>query len=464
MAEQRKGRQLPTQSVILPYEQTHGKEAVDLYNTTGRTAQEWQEIMLYDILAFNEDNLWVHTKFGYSVPRRNGKNEIVVMREMWGIKNGERILHTAHRTTTSHAAWERLCSLLDKAKITYKSIKASGRECIYIKDNDARVEFRTRSSKGGLGEGFDLLVIDEAQEYTDDQESALKYVVSDSKNPQTLFCGTPPTNVSSGTVFIKLRDKILSGGAVNSGWAEWSIEEQSDVNDRELWYRTNPSLGTVLTERAIMDEITSDAIDFNIQRLGLWIRYNQKSAISKAEWESLAVKKLPELKGKLFVGIKYGKDGKHVAMSIACRTSDNKIFIECIDCRDFRSGNNWIIEFISKADIKTVVVDGANGQQILEKEMRKEHLKAPILPTVKQVIAANAVYEQGLSLGNIVHMNQPSLTQSVSNCDKRAIGTNGGFGYKSQKEDIEIALLDSAIFAYWACNEYKENKKQKVSY
>ena len=29
----------------------------------------------------------------------------------------ENILHTAHRTTTSHAAWERLCSLLDKAKI-----------------------------------------------------------------------------------------------------------------------------------------------------------------------------------------------------------------------------------------------------------------------------------------------------------------------------------------------------------
>lgn len=464
MAEQRRGRQLPTQSVILPYEQTHGKEAIDIYNTTGRKAQEWQQIMLYDILAFNEDKLWVHTKFGYSVPRRNGKNEVVVMREMWGIKHGEKILHTAHRTTTSHTAWERLCSLLDKAKITYKSIKATGRECIYIKGSDARVEFRTRSSKGGLGEGFDLLVIDEAQEYTDDQESALKYVVSDSKNPQTLFCGTPPTNVSSGTVFIKQRDKTLSGSTVNAGWAEWSIEEQSDVNNRELWYLTNPSLGTILTERAIMDEITSDPIDFNIQRLGLWIRYNQKSAISKAEWESLAVRKLPELKGKLFVGIKYGKDGKHVAMSVACRTIENKIFIECIDCRDIRSGNSWILEFISKADVRNVVVDGANGQQILESEMKKEHLKSPTLPTVKQVIVANAAFDQGISLGNIVHMNQPSLAQAASNCDKRAIGTNGGFGFKSQKDEIEIALLDSAVLAYWACNEYKENKKQKVSY
>ena len=264
MSKARKGRQTPTEYVALPYTETHGEEAINLYNKTGRTAQEWQELLVYDILATNEDNLWTHTKFGYSVPRRNGKNEIVVMREMWGLKNGERILHTAHRTTTSHAAWERLCRLLEKAKIQYKSIKASGRECIYIVGSDARVEFRTRSSKGGLGEGFDLLVIDEAQEYTDDQESALKYVVSDSKNPQTIFCGTPPTAVSSGTVFTKYRNATLQGGTANGGWAEWSVPEQSDVWDKELWYETNPSLGTILTERAIIDEITTDFVDFNI--------------------------------------------------------------------------------------------------------------------------------------------------------------------------------------------------------
>lgn len=464
MAEPRKGRQTPTQSVTLPYTVTNGEEAINIYNSTGRKAQEWQELLMYDILATNEDGLWVHTKFGYSVPRRNGKNEIVVMRELWGLENGERILHTAHRTTTSHAAWERLCMMLDKAKIEYKSIKASGRECVYVKGSDARVEFRTRSSKGGLGEGFDLLVIDEAQEYTDDQESALKYVVSDSRNPQTIFCGTPPTPVSSGTVFTKYRNNTLAGGTANGGWAEWSVSEQSNVHDRELWYETNPSLGTVLTERAILDEITTDLIDFNIQRLGLWIRYNQKSAISKAEWESLGANLLPQLKGKLFVGIKYGRDGTNVALSIACKTKEDQIFVETIDCREIRAGTDWIIAFLSKADIRKVVIDGANGQEILAAEMKKEKLKAPILPTVKEIIVANSTFEQGLCQQNIVHMNQPSLMQSASNCEKRAIGTNGGFGYKSLREDIEIALLDSVIYAYWACVNYKEKKKQKVSY
>ena len=74
-----------------------------------------------------------------------------------------------------------------------------------------------------------LTYADEAQEYTDDQKSALKYVVTDSKNPQTLFCGTPPTPVSTGTVFTKLRQKALAGETYNTGWAEWSVPEQTDV-------------------------------------------------------------------------------------------------------------------------------------------------------------------------------------------------------------------------------------------
>lgn len=190
-APARLGRQTPTAAVVLPYTKTFGQDAIDLYNSTGRIAQQWQELLLYDILARNEEDLWVHTKFGYAVPRRNGKNEIAAIRELYGLQQGESILHTAHRTTTSRAAWERLCHLLDKAKIPYKSIQAVGREHIQLEEGEGRIEFRTRSSKGGLGEGFDLLVIDEAQEYTDDQASALKYVVTDSENPQTLFCGHP---------------------------------------------------------------------------------------------------------------------------------------------------------------------------------------------------------------------------------------------------------------------------------
>lgn len=480
MADARIGRQTPTKSVTLPYEDTRGQEAIDLYNSTGRTAQEWQALLMYDILAVNEDGLWVHTKFGYSVPRRNGKNEVVVIREMYGLENGEKILHTAHRTTTSAAASRRLAAQLSAAgyvevsrvkkgetydkHFTYS--KQLGLECITILgEGGGSCSFRTRSSKGGLGEGFDLLVIDEAQEYQDSEETALKYVVSDSKNPQTIFCGTPPTTVSSGTVFLKLRNATLQGESRNTGWAEWSVDEMTDPYDQDAWYETNPSLGTILTERKILDEIGTDNIDFNIQRLGLWLRYNQKSAISKAEWNHLMCDKLPKLSGKLFVGIKYAKDGDAVTMAIAVKTADERIFVEAIDCCPMRDGNGWIIDFLRKADVESVVVDGANGQQLLAEAMKEAKLKAPILPTVQQIILANAAFvQEGLYRHKICHMGQPSLVQVVSNCEKRVIGTNGGFGFKSIKEGLKIELMDAVILAFWKCHEAKPKKKQIIRY
>mgnify|MGYP003293685924 CR=1 FL=1 len=479
MAETRKGRQTPTQSVVLPYLQTKGQEAIELYNSTGRKAQPWQELLLADILAYNDDGLWTHTRFGYSVPRRNGKNEIVAIREAYGLVNGERILHTAHRTTTSSSASKRLANILNGMGYTevirvkqgetynkaYTFSKQFGLEkIIVLGENGGSCDFRTRSSKGGLGEGFDLLVIDEAQEYQDDQESALKYVVTDSKNPQTLFCGTPPTAVSSGTVFTKFRTDTLAGLKQNSGWAEWSVEFQSDPHDKELWYQTNPSLGTVFTERSVADEIGTDVVDFNIQRLGLWMKYSLKSEISKAQWNELKVEVLPKLKGKLFVGIKYGQNGANVAMSVAVKTDQGQFFVETIDCQSVRTGNGWILRFLKEADVSKVVVDGAGKQNILADDMKAMKLKAPALPTVKEVVIANALFKQGVDQQTLCHAGQPSLEQAASNCEKRLIGTGGGFGYKSLKEEIEIAILDSVILAHWACATSKERRKQKVSY
>lgn len=134
-----RGRQTPTTSLVLPYARTKGQEAVNLYNLTGNKAQEWQKLLLYDIMGVGEDGLWTHVKFGYSVPRRNGKSEILAMRELWGLLNGEHIMHTAHLTTTSHSAWEKLSRWVEALGLPYTSIRALGRERITIPDTGGRI-------------------------------------------------------------------------------------------------------------------------------------------------------------------------------------------------------------------------------------------------------------------------------------------------------------------------------------
>lgn len=467
-AKVRFGNQYPTQSVILPYTETKYLEAIELYTKTKRKCYEWQHNILKDIMAVDENGLWAHQKFGYSIPRRNGKTEIVYMLELWALENGLSTLHTAHRISTSHSSYEKLKKYLEDSGYVegedFNSIKAKGQERLELYETGGVIQFRTRTSSGGLGEGFDFLVIDEAQEYTTEQESALKYTVTDSANPMTIMCGTPPTPVSSGTVFTHYRDNTLAGKSRYSGWAEWSVEDIKDIHDIEAWYHSNPSMGYHLNERKIEAELGEDKLDHNVQRLGYWPKYNQKSAISEREWKALKVNRLPVLKGKLFVGIKYGNDGANVAMSIAVKTLSGKIFIEAIDCQSIRNGNQWIINFLKKANVEKVVIDGQSGQGILAAEMKDFRLKAPILPTVKEIINANSRWEQGIFQKSFCHADQPSLTASATNSEKRNIGSSGGFGYKSQFDDMDICLMDSALLAHWACSNNKAKKKQQIRY
>ena len=461
----RVGRQSPTVSVILPYTDTKGPEAIELYNKSERDSLEWQTALTYDIMAVDDDGLWVHQKFGYSVPRRNGKSEMALARCIWGLKNGERILYTAHRASTAHSIWERLSRLCVKCGIRIESsFRAFGKEHLYA-DTGGIIEFRTRTSTGGLGEGYDVLIIDEAQEYTPEQETALKYVVSDSANPQTIMFGTPPTAISAGTVFPKFRKKVLQCESYASGWAEWSVPQMSDVNDVDLWYETNPSMGYHLNERKIRSEIGDDDTDFNIQRLGLWIKYNQKSAISRNEWEALQVDKVPKFTGQLFAGVKFGINGENVALAVAVKTTEGKIFCEVIGCQPIRNGVTWIVNFLSKADIRKTVVDGKNGIDVLMDALKQMRIKHVETVSVSQVIKANSVFDMAMEQGSFQHMHQSAVTQVVTNCERRKIGANGGLGYQSSLEGADIALLDSMILAHWICTETKaEKKKQHIDY
>lgn len=472
----RYGRQSPTTSAVLPYTETLGERAIDLYEQTGRTPQPWQEALVYDIRAINEEGLFVHTKFGYEVPRRNGKGEILTIIELDDLFVGRKCLHTAHRTTTSSSASLRLATLLktmgyeevqrvsrdETYEKAYTYSKQFGLERVMLLDTGGYVSFRTRTSKGGLGEGFDTLIVDEAQEYTDDQQSSLQYVVSDSDNPQIILCGTPPTMVSSGTIFPNLRQEIFNGNTEDTGWAEWSTEHFADVNDVDLWYECNPAMGYQLNERKIKAEDKKDKLDFNIQRLGYWAENNLKSDISADDWEAIKCTEAPDITDRLYVGIKYSRI--NVSMSVAVKTNDGKIFFEAIDCQPIRNGDAWIIDLLRSMQPEVIVIDGSGAQTNLANALEDEGIRGVILPAVKEIIVANAKFEQLMFAKEICHMDQLSLTQVATNCKKRPIGSNGGFGYKALFDQMEIGLLDSAILAIWQCSEGKEKKKQRISY
>lgn len=477
----RVGRQEPTQAVVLPFDDTKGIEAIEAYESSGRVAMDWQKLLVSDIMAVNSDGLWTHQTFGYEVPRQNGKGEVLTMREFWGLLNGERIIHTAHRTPTSHSAFVRLSEILTSAgyvelgrkkkdeeppEKSFKSTKQFGLEQILL-TNGGSIVFRTRSEAGGLGESFDLLIIDEAQEYTVTQQGALMYTIAASANPQTILCGTPPTLVSKGTIFSALRNNVLGGASQDTGWAEWSVyEEPKNILDEDILYEVNPSLGQRLQLRTIRNENTSDKLDFIIQRLGHWHTYNLKSEITEKDWMHLKANK-PEFTGKLSVGIKFGSDNVNTSMSVAVKTRDGQIFVETIDCQSQIKGFDWMLRFIQCGCISNVVIDGKGKSELLKEaiaDMKTEFKPKVVIPSTAEAITAYSAFRQAIDTEVLCHNGQPSVTQAVANCEKRMIGTNGAFGFRSLKEGIDVSIVESIALAYWSCSTQKERRKQKVWY
>ncbi len=113
------------------------------------------------------------------------------------------------------------------------------------------------------------------------------------------------------------------------------------------------------------------------------------------------------------------QDGTNVALSVAVKTQDGKIFIEGIDCQPVRNGTVWLIDYLKRMQPKVIVIDGANGQHILAEELKDCKIKGAVLPTVKEIIAANALFEQGIFSESVCHAGQASMTQAASNCEKR---------------------------------------------
>ena len=77
------------------------------------------------------------------------------MKEIWALEQGLNVLHTAHLISTSHSSFEKVKRYLEKSGYKngddFNSIKAKGQERIELFKSGGVIQFRTRTSSGGLG-------------------------------------------------------------------------------------------------------------------------------------------------------------------------------------------------------------------------------------------------------------------------------------------------------------------------
>ena len=410
---------------------------------------------------------WVCKTCGGSVARQNGKTGLIEARAEAGmLMYNEQVLYTAHLQKTATETFEEMAAFFDAPKLRkyVKDIKtALGREQIVL-TSGARIKFLARTRNGGRGQHGDLLIFDEAQELTVDQQASFLPAISASLNPQTIYVGTPPDPNADGTVFRGIRAKAIAGETKTTAWFEFSVPDIGDISDRQRWAETNPALGVRIMETTIEGEYEQMSPDtFARERLGWWspvVENKLEYALNEEAWMKCVSDEMkPE--GKTAYGIKFSPDATEVCLCGAVIPNEGQARVSLIEIQPTAMGTQWLADWLNERYTKAccVVIDGRNGvDALIDKIAGTWRMKGSVIrPKVNEVIAATSTLTEAVNEQTVTwYSKQDLLRESAVTSIKRPIGGGWGFGGECS------IPIEAASLALWGAKTSKRDPSRKM--
>lgn len=404
------------------------------------------------------------------MPRQNGKNGALEVRELFGmVGRGEKILHTAHQVKTAQKHFRRLKHFFGKRtndpQAKFPELNAlveeirnvNGQEAIFL-TNGGSVEIVARSTGSGRGFTVDVIVCDEAQDMSDEDQEALLSTSSSAPlgDPQWIYTGTPPGPKVNGEVFTRIRGSAMSAAPGRRCWHEWSAEPGADYDDRTVWARVNPGL---ITGRLLWDVVEGERGEmsdegFARERLGMWEEASTTRVIDETSWATCADEhSLAE--ERLVLGIDVNPERSTASVGLAGLRSDGRTHVELVETR---SGTAWIVGYVAnlaeKNKISTVVVDGMSPAASLVDDLRRKKIRTTITNASQMGQACGRLFDGVMDM-QLVHTGQPQLNTALAGARRRAIGTEGAWGWNRKNAATDITPLVAVTLAAWGVGAVK---------
>lgn len=463
------GAQRPRVSLVPAAPRSDASDAAFLAGSYGLAPDDWQLHVLEGWLGLRADGKWASPRCGLAVPRQNGKNAVVEVRELYGmVVLGEKWLHTAHEVKTARKAFLRLLGFFDNPR-QYPELhdlvedirKTNGQEAIVLR-NGGSVEFVARSRGSGRGFTVDGLLCDEAQELSEEAVAALLPTISSAPlgNPQQIYTGTPPGPTAVGEVFTRIRQTGQLGKDRRLCWHEWGSDPKADPDDRRAWVEANPSLGIRLGLEAIMDErATMDDDTFGRERLGIWdIDLGVEWAIPPGAWdEHFEPDAKPSGRPVFAYDVSPSRDMAAIAVAVP---SNLKVPLLEVTGRveggaetlDVHPGVEWLVprlvQLCTEWDTWTVTCTG-RAAEALKPELERQNITVNVLNGGELAQACGALYDAavGPARRGMVHSGQGLLRKALGLAKKRE--TDDGWTWTRRKSTGDITPVVAVTCAFW---------------
>lgn len=471
-------------------------KAVSFLERAGIWLDAWQKYCLSLLLAAEADGKWAATEAGLLVARQNGKSEILIAYDLLHLfffrpKPGKTktIVHSSHEVKTNLESFEKLEGvLLDPRNAwLYKQVqriyRGNGSMRVLLKKRYGQrrgdsIKFVARSKNSGRGFSGDIVVFDEAQEFSAKAYRAISYILTTIKHRQEVFVGTVPEDgVNDSEVWEALRDRGRNPiGNDRTLWMEYSPEgsddpelvEELDFTDERHLEAANPAIDIRVFREACRDEYDRDTSvnkeGYGRERLCIWPDAPAEEAASYNDFDlkkwadGTVATRMTDL-GVL--GVTIGRGGGYSSIGGAQRLPDGRVLVQHLDTRP---GTLWVAdrlkELRDQLGVQLIVLDEKNAATILSDLDRAQILTMKM--NMSEVAAAFDIFNELNEAGMLRHPAQEELTIAIKNAAVRVMSKPANLRTWEQGDPTEPSSPVQAItLAVWALKKFEATPVKK---
>lgn len=437
---------------------------VEFAEACGIVLDPWQEYVLRRSLL-RDGGRWAAFSVGLCVPRQNGKNGILEVRELAGpLVLGERLLvHSAHLADTSKEAFRRLDEILEANEWLSREVRhiwrTNGHEAIEFRGG-ARIRFRTRTKGGGRGFSGDFIAFDEAMILSETSLGSILPVVSAQPDPQIWYTGSAVDQSihEDGVVFGRLRSRALAGKEPRLAYFEWSVEAESPshvedavLTDPAAWAAANPALGIRIDPEYVAGERRElSARTFAVERLGVgdWPDPDgaASSVIPVEAWKALEDPKSVMVDPVCFA-YDVSPDRSSSSICAAGVRADGLPHVEVVDRR---AGTGWLPERLAELNEthkpSAVLCDGVGPAKSLLPELSALGVTVQTLAAGDHAAACGLIFDL-VEQAKLRHLGQRELTAALRGAATRPLGD--AWAWARKRSSADISPLVAGTIALW---------------
>jgi phage terminase large subunit-like protein len=417
---------------------------------------EWQEQALEAAMGERQDGRWASKFVGLSVPRQNGKSQIIVARALAGVLLfGEKmIIISAHETDTAREVWKRLIDVVEdnptlEARVTGR-MDAINREFLSFGKgaNKQTIKLKARRAGGSRGFSADCLLLDEAQILGKRAWGSIVPTMSARANPQAWLFGTPPTEDDDPFAFSRVRKSSIAK-KVRHCWLEWSADPDDDFDDPATWAKANPSYGVRISEEACADDRAAmDDEQFALERLGMWEEVGQNNIIRPSDWAACRDTE-SQIARQTYFALDVSPLQSWAAIGVCGAREDGLPHVEVIEHRESTS---WVVPRMVELDQRwpnlCVYIAAGSAAVSLVPDLKDAGLTVEVMPASDAAPSCGHFYDAATSAA-MRHMGQPVLDAALSAAARRNVG-DGAWAWGRRKSTVDITALYAVTTALWA--------------